>query len=196
MAPLQAKHVKVCLECHQNLADPGLARAHSKHEAEVSCLDCHMPRIVQGVSSLLRSHRIDSPSNPAMLERSVNACNLCHLDRSVAWTMRALNESHGQAFIVPRGPEQPAALQWLSSEQRIERLTAAGALGISPLGPRYLPTLLSMLNDPVAYDRLRYLWAIEEILGRPLSEAEYSLTGTPEWRRNQTLGLRSMVVSP
>ena len=47
-----------------------------------------MPRIVQGISAFVRTHRISSPADPAMLgDRGVNACNLCHLDRSVAWTI-------------------------------------------------------------------------------------------------------------
>lgn len=54
-----------------------------------------MPRIVQGVSSLLRTHRIASPTELSMLEEGVNACNLCHLDRSVAWTAQQLNRSYG-----------------------------------------------------------------------------------------------------
>jgi hypothetical protein len=189
MAPLQAKHIEACLGCHQNLADAEVAREHSKHGAEVSCLDCHMPRIVQGVSSLLRTHRIGSPTEVSMLEESVNACNLCHLDRSVTWTAQELNKGYNKSLDLALLDEEPAALQWLGSEVRIHRLTVAGALGISPLGRQYLPQLLEKLNDPVAYDRLRYLWAVEEALGRRLSEAEFSVMGTPEWRRNQAIRL-------
>jgi hypothetical protein len=148
-----------------------------------------MPRIVQGVSSLLRTHRIGSPTDPAMLEEGVNACNLCHLDRSVRWTAQELNEGYGKSLDLDLLDDTPAALYWLESEVRIHRLTVAGALGISPLGREYLPKLVEMLNDPVAYDRLRYLWAVEEVLGRRLEEAEFSVMGTPEWRRNQAIRL-------
>lgn len=80
---------------------------------------------------------------------------------------------------MPALADQPAALQWLGSDERIQRLTAAGALGMSPIAREYLPELLAMLDDPVAYDRLRYLWAVEEVLGRRLSEAEFAVMGTP-----------------
>ncbi len=195
MAPVQQKHIDACLSCHPNLADAGVAREHSGHSEEVSCLDCHMPRIVQGLSAMLRTHRIASPTETSMLGKSVNACNLCHLDRSVAWTVRELAR-YKYNLKVEGLSETPAALLWLASEERIVRLTAAGSMGIRAEGHKFLPTLLAMLNDPVAYDRQRYLWAVEEVLGRPLSEAEFSLTGTPQWRRNQVLRLQKTLSAP
>jgi hypothetical protein len=149
-----------------------------------------MPRMVQGISSLLRSHRISSPTEVSMLSGSVNACNLCHLDKSVVWTVVELKQRYREGLEVPGISNQPAAERWLASTERIDRLTAAGAIGIRPEGRRFLPAVLAMLNDPVAYDRQRYLWALEEGLGRRLSEEEFSLLGTPEWRRNQLLKLR------
>ncbi len=185
MAVDQPKHLAACLRCHQNLADEELARMHSKHKPDVSCLDCHMPRMVQGVDELLRTHRISSPDDAEMLETSLNACNLCHLDRSVAWTQERLREDFGVQLAIDAGEEEPAVLRWLGSDVRILRLTAAAALGYSDFGTPYLPELLAMLDDPIAYDRLRYLWAIEDILGRELKKGEYDLTSDPETRQAQ-----------
>ncbi len=189
MAAVQAKHIDACLGCHGEFEEETAAFEHSGHAAEVSCLDCHMPKIVQGISSLLRTHRISSPSEVSMLRSSVNACNLCHLDRSVMWTVLQLRQRYRKPLLVDEISKKPAALLWLSSRERIHRLTAAGAIGIRPEGRAFLSTLVGMLNDPVAYDRQRYLWAIEEVLGRTLSEAEFSVTGSPQRRRSQLLGL-------
>ena len=81
-APDPPRAVRACTRCHATLASPRAARAHSRHGAGVTCLDCHMPRIVIGVSRMVRSHRISSPADPVMLAAAgPNACNLCHLDR-------------------------------------------------------------------------------------------------------------------
>jgi hypothetical protein len=83
------------------------------------------------------------------------------------------------------------AQRWLGSDERILRLTAAGALGSSPRGREHLSTLVRMLDEPVAYDRLRYLYAVEEIIGRPLTEDEFDLTALPRRRREQVARLSS-----
>ncbi len=188
------KHLAACTGCHEKYADAGEAAFHSLHGPEVSCLDCHMPRITQGLASLIRSHRISTPGDLLMLQGGVNACNLCHLDKSVAWTVNELAVSRGLRLpgMLSEGkpwPEQASALWWLESEERILRLTAAGALGISGKGREYLGTLLRLLDDPNAYDRLRYMWAIEGILGRELSPQEYDVSAPPEVRKRQAAAL-------
>ena len=190
LAADQPKHLAACTGCHQNLADSAIAAQHSKHESTVTCLDCHMPRMVQGVDELLRSHRISSPADEEMLVTSLNACNLCHLDRSIAWTKEHLVADHGLAIDVAVDDKQPAARLWLSSDTRILRLTAASALGYSPLGPRFVADLVERLDDPVAYDRLRYLWALEDILGRELGPSEYDVTAEPTTRAAQWRALK------
>jgi len=40
-------------------------------------MNCHMPKINEGINSLVRTHTIFSPTNPAMIEANrPNACNL------------------------------------------------------------------------------------------------------------------------
>ncbi|MEQ9317612.1 MAG: hypothetical protein RIF41_00585, partial [Polyangiaceae bacterium] len=75
--PDDPKHRQACVGCHDAFADEAAATAHSRHES-TTCLDCHMPRIVHGLSGMIRTHRIGSPSHPAMLaDEQPNACNLC-----------------------------------------------------------------------------------------------------------------------
>ena len=48
--------------------DAAAARAHAGagHDAH-ECLDCHMPKIVMGIDRYVRTHRISSPTDPAIL---------------------------------------------------------------------------------------------------------------------------------
>ncbi len=190
LAPDQSEHLAACAHCHQDLGEPALVEAHSLHDREVTCLDCHMPRMVQGVDELIRSHRIASPSDLEMLRSSLNACNLCHLGESVAWTAQHLASDYGAS--VPRDLELssiPAARLWLTSETRILRLTAASALGYASdelvRKDEFLGDLLERLNAPLAYDRLRYMWALEDILDVEFTEEQFSVTGPPSLRSKQ-----------
>ncbi len=65
--------------CHSELSTPEASLAHSDH-ANVACIDCHMPRIVFGIRTIHRSHRIEVPRPiaNAAAERP-DACSLCHV---------------------------------------------------------------------------------------------------------------------
>lgn len=87
-----------CLQCHPIYAeDP---RAHTRHAPDSAgsrCQNCHMPHTVYGLLSSIRSHWIDSPSAATHQETGrTNACNLCHLDRSLGWAADRLEAWYGQ----------------------------------------------------------------------------------------------------
>jgi Cytochrome c554 and c-prime len=93
-----------CTTCH-----PGPAsRGHSHHPSGSpgsACVSCHMPKTSYALLSAVRSHRIDSPSAASTIATGKpNACNLCHLDRTLAWTARWLSEWYGAP--VPEMPEE------------------------------------------------------------------------------------------
>ncbi len=187
-APDQPHHLAACAGCHDHLATPAAALAHGRHPAgAASCLDCHMPRIVQGVSSFVRSHRISSPTDPAMLDAGApNACNLCHLDRSIAWTLAELDRGWAvQASATAADRDAPVGLTWLGSSASMTRLAAAAAYGRSPLGKAALPALVAILDAPVAYDRMWIAFAIEDVLGRRLTADEYDPIASPATRAAQ-----------
>jgi hypothetical protein len=153
-----------------------------------------MPKIVQGLSDFVRSHRIASPSAPEMLSAGApNACNLCHLDRSIAWTIAELERGWGRRpQVTPSAElEAPAGEVWLAGAEAPLRLVAAGAWARSRLGKRALPRLFERLDDPVAHTRMWTLFAIEEILGRRLSRREYDPTAEPAVRAAQARRLRA-----
>jgi len=204
-APDAPRHLRACTGCHRALASPAAARAHGRHrDGAASCLDCHMPRIVQGVSDLVRTHRISSPTDPAMLAAAApNACNLCHLDRSIAWTLDALATGWGRR-LEPDASwrraygdlDAPVGLVWLGSGRRGARLAAAAAYARSPLGRGALPALAAILDAPVAYDRMWILFAIEDVLGRKLTADEYDPTAPPAVRAAQVGALWSRWLPP
>jgi hypothetical protein len=199
-APDRAEHLATCVECHQELATLAGARSHSHHDADqASCLDCHMPRIVQGFTGYNRSHRISSPSEPEILATGMpNACNLCHLDRSLAWTRDTIASRWGTRVTLSPSlmPEFGANFElaagpvWLQYPFAMTRTVAAGAYARSPLGRTALPALTRHLEEPNAYVRLRFLLAVERILGRRLSDEEYTLMGGDERRQTQLRLLR------
>lgn len=200
------EHVAACLTCHDRFASEEHRRAHARHAAaDASCLDCHMPRITQGIEAVVRSHRIDSPTNPAMLAAGApNACNLCHLDRSIAWTVEQLRE-HWGAQLSPTEAWQdwygndladPVGEVWLQHAKPAVRLVAAAAYARSPLGRTTLPLLLDLLLDDYPHVRMFALFAIEQIVGRRLDEAEYTPTASQEEREQQVEALRARFPAP
>jgi predicted CXXCH cytochrome family protein len=78
----------VCQGCH---ADHGAT--HSRHREGSSgseCMSCHMPRTTYALFKGIRSHRITSPRVDRTPGAALNACNLCHQDRSLEWASGAL----------------------------------------------------------------------------------------------------------
>jgi hypothetical protein len=165
----EARAVAACTHCHAALAEPAAARLHSGH-AQTSCLDCHMPKIVMGIDHYIRTHRISTPSDRAMLAAAApNACNLCHLDRSIRWTLDEL-ATRWDARRDPRGwayRDLDAAVgeQWLASPQPALRLVAAAAYARSPLGRYVVEQLRRGLEDPLPHVRAWTAFALEDILG-------------------------------
>ncbi|HUQ01770.1 MAG TPA: ammonia-forming cytochrome c nitrite reductase subunit c552 [Kofleriaceae bacterium] len=200
-APAQPAQLAACTLCHQSLAGDTAALAHARHPAgAASCLDCHMPRIVEGIGGFVRSHRISSPTDPAMLAAGApNACNLCHLDRSIRWTTDALRTGWGAA-VAPQPSwraaygelENAVGLAWLTSRHAPVRLAAAAAY--ARRGQRAdLPALVELLDAPVAHDRMWMLLAIEQLLGRRLARDEYDPIAEPAVRARQAAALRRTV---
>ena len=52
-----------------------------------TCYNCHMPQTTYGLLRAMRSHQITIPRVQDDVDAGrPNACNLCHLDRTLAWT--------------------------------------------------------------------------------------------------------------
>jgi len=154
-----------CLGCHAELGDPEALRAHAHHapgELGSDCLDCHMPYTTYGLTKAIRSHRISSPRVVAQSPNGrPNACNLCHLDRSLGWTAERLAEWYGQER-PELGPDErdiAAAVRWALQGDAGQRALMAAALGRpearATSGTGWIGPLLSTRRmDP--YDAVRW----------------------------------------
>jgi len=81
-----------CIDCHRAEATAGTAHTHhAPGSPGAACVSCHMPFTSYALFTAIRSHRIDSPSALVTADTGrPNACNLCHLDRTLAWTNETL----------------------------------------------------------------------------------------------------------
>lgn len=153
----------VCVRCHEAIGR-GVA-AHTRHPAASAgsaCMNCHMPFTTYGLQKAIRSHRISSPD--AKESHSVgrpNACNLCHLDRTLAWTADRLAEWYGTARpeLAPAERSIAAGHLWLLKGDAGQRALAAWSTGFPPAreasGARtWVPDLARLLDDPYESVRL------------------------------------------
>ena len=181
--PDDPAHVDACVTCHRPFAKEERRQAHARHDADdASCLDCHMIRINQGIDVVVRSHRIDSPTNPQMLAAAApNACNLCHLDRSMRWTLDALAQGWGKTIepdddwsdAYGEGLALPMLQVWLQHDTPIVRLVTADAIARSPRARTFATDLLSLLSDPYPNNRMFGMFALERVLGRNIEGDDY-----------------------
>lgn len=150
-----------CLQCHDAFSSEPARAAHTRHQAGSSgseCYNCHMPRTTYGVLKAIRSHQISSPSVTDQLTTGrPNACNLCHLDKSLAWTAEHLTRWHGHAT-----PQLGEEERGISDAVRLglagdagQRALVAWHLGWAPArevssGSWMAPVLAQLLDDPYA----------------------------------------------
>jgi predicted CXXCH cytochrome family protein len=86
-----------CTQCHRAIGEKLAAHTHHRAGSTGStCYNCHMPHTTYGLLRAMRSHQISVPRVQASLDTGrPNACNLCHLDRTLAWTSAALQRWYG-----------------------------------------------------------------------------------------------------
>ncbi|MCI0539893.1 MAG: hypothetical protein L0Z50_32200 [Verrucomicrobiales bacterium] len=153
-----------CLQCHTGLADK--LTQHTHHAAKSSgslCYNCHMPHTTYGLLKAIRSHQIDSPTASATVQTGrPNACNLCHLDQTLAWTSRHLNNWYQQSAPLLNEEQSSisAAVLSLSKGDAGQRALIAWSMGWAPAqavsGNDWLaPYLAHLLDDP--YSAVRYI---------------------------------------
>jgi hypothetical protein len=155
-----------CLQCHASLGEAEALAAHTHHAGDSSgsdCLNCHMPYTTYGLTKAIRSHTITSPSVGASLATGrPNACNQCHLDRSLGWAAGKLHEWYGQERPQLEADQAKiaASVLWALSGDAGQRALMAWSLGWAPAravsGTGWMPYLLStLLLDE--YDAVRWI---------------------------------------
>jgi hypothetical protein len=96
----QMRSNEACLNCHEDYRSEADLVAHTHHPASSDgslCYNCHMPNTSYGLLKATRCHEISNPSVAESLDGNgrANSCNLCHLDKSLAWTEEALVDWYG-----------------------------------------------------------------------------------------------------
>jgi cytochrome c552 len=155
---------EACLQCHASYR--ANVSAHTKHRAGStgsSCYNCHMPYTTYGLLKTIRSHQISSPSVKATVDTGrPNACNLCHLDRTLAWTSGYLAQWYGAASVPLSADDRTiaASIVTLLKGDAGQRAIVAQSLGWPTAqrasgGNWMAPYLALLLTD--SYDAVRYI---------------------------------------
>ena len=189
---------QACLQCHEELESEKQLTAHTHHPAASSgslCYNCHMPHTTYGLLKAIRSHQVDSPDVAVSLETGrPNACNQCHLDKSLGWSADALE----RWYQVPRPAlseeqEQVAAsVLWLLKGDAGQRALMAWSYSwgsaLEASGDNWQAPFLSVLmEDP--YQAVRF------IAGRSLhSLPDFARIGYDFLESEEEVGLHQLEV--
>ena len=182
-----------CLACHEQFKEPKALADHTHHSngSEGSrCMNCHMPKITEGLQDMIRTHMISNPTDPRMIEANQpNACNLCHLDKPIDWTIASLRQWYGaghdydEAAIATAYPNRksPTADNYLRSSSEAVRLAASQAL-FQQRARWALKDLIGMLDDPYLINRQFTEKGFQQEFGFNPREHGYRFTMTEEER--------------
>lgn len=124
---------EACLQCHDELR--GSLTDHTHHDAAStgsSCYNCHMPHTTFGLLKAIRSHTVSSPSVQESLRAGrPNACNQCHLDKTLAWSAKHLDDWFGikPPALDEEETEVAASVLWTLTGDAGQRALMAWSLG-------------------------------------------------------------------
>jgi hypothetical protein len=123
-----------CRSCHA-----AYGSEHSRHPAGSSgdqCVNCHMPRTTYALFKSIRSHRITRPEADATPGARLNACNLCHQDRSLAWAaerLAAWSPARAASGAVPAASNPRSTSDAAGASQAADDASAWSALALALL---------------------------------------------------------------
>jgi hypothetical protein len=198
---------QACLSCHEKFADQDELEDHTKHLAKSSgslCYNCHMPHTSYGLLTAMRSHRIDVPEiTPLRSNARPNACNLCHLDQTLAWSARHLADWYGSPEVDLDDEEQTiaASVLWALRGDAGQRVITAWHMGWASAqqasGNEWIaPILAQLLDDPYSVVRFVSFRSMRSLPGfadftnaydSPPAERSAATAGALEtWKRNRT----------
>ena len=186
-----------CLQCHTMENIP----QHTHHGAESSgsrCYNCHMPHTTYGLLKLERAHLNTNPSVQVTLDTGrANACNLCHLDKTLKWTANHLTEWYDQPTPELTDEQTSVAASILEGlkGRADQRVLIAWHMGWDPAietsGKDWVaPYLGQLLQDP--YDVIRFIAqrSLKKLPG--YGELEYDWLGSEEHRAEATTRVREL----
>lgn len=148
-----------CLQCHTKYRDRIEEHTHHPPSSAGSlCYNCHMPHTAYALLTAMRSHKIDSPSVATSVRTGrPNACNLCHLDKTLDWAAGHLAAWYGTPRVEMDNDQRTiaASLLWLYRGDAVQRAVSGWNLGWSDAqqasGSDWIaPHLGQLLDDPYA----------------------------------------------
>ena len=168
-----------CIQCHTESRYNSNIEEHTFHPASSAgsnCLNCHMPHTTYALFGAIRTHQIKSPDVTSSAQFGTpNACNLCHLDKSLEWTQKHLIDRYGYPEVKLDREQRTvsATLLWLLKGHAAQRAIAAWHMGWEPATKAsgadwQAPFQAQLLTDPygvvrqVAANRLRNLPGFEQ----------------------------------
>lgn len=173
---------RACIQCHDRFRDGTEITRHTHHLSTSTgseCYNCHMPHTTYGVLKAIRSHQVSSPKVTDDLSTGrPNACNLCHLDKSLSWTSGKLREwyRHSEPTLSQEQQTLPESVRLAWAGDAGQRALIAWHYSWKPAveisGADWIPAALApLLADEYA--------AVRCIAGR--SMANYHGIATPEY---------------
>ncbi len=185
-----------CVQCHSEYESEETLVEHTHHPARSSgsnCYNCHMPHTTLGLMKAMRSHTIDSPDVLTTVETGrPNACNLCHLNETLAWTSSYLAAWYGIAppELSAEHGEVASSVRWILEGDAGQRAIAGWHYGWEPAreasGTEWMaPFLAELLTD--SYDVVRFIGyhALMELPG--FDDFEYDYVAPEDSRRRRRL---------
>ncbi|MEM9411173.1 MAG: multiheme c-type cytochrome, partial [Planctomycetota bacterium] len=189
----QMRENQACIQCHQEYSSNEQLKQHTHHAPESNgsnCYNCHMPHTTLGLMKAMRSHTIDSPNvSVTKATGRPNACNLCHLDKTLAWTSEKLSSWYGIESPELNMEEKSVAssIRWILLGDAGQRAIAGWHFRWKPAqdisGTGWMaPYLAELLRD--SYDVVRFIGyhSLKALPG--FDEFEYDFVG-PESDRNR-----------
>lgn len=188
-----------CLQCHTEYKSEEKLALHTHHAAGSSgssCYNCHMPHTTLGLMKAIRSHTIDSP-NVATTQATgrPNACNLCHLDKSLAWTSDYLEQWYEipQPTLNEQEKEIASSIRWILRGDAGQRAIVGWHYGWDKAretsGTQWMaPFLAELLTDTYDVVRFNGYHSLKQL--PEFADLEYDYVGSEEHKaltRDQVL---------
>ncbi|MCH2570164.1 MAG: cytochrome c3 family protein [Planctomycetes bacterium] len=187
-----------CYQCHRDKqADPTAHTHHAANSAGSLCYNCHMPNLVYGLLGVHRTHRIISPNATISAKTGVpNACNQCHLDKTLKWTSDQLNTWYKQppAALNEHQQNVASAVLMLTQGHAVKRAVTAHAVWrllsnkVEPGGPSSLDLEPTLSDTVLPVDTLQ--WTIP-FLANALQD-DYAAVRLQAQRALKALGITDL----
>lgn len=187
---------RACTQCHQEFNEPALVQEHTHHlptSQGSRCYNCHMPHTTYGLLKAIRSHQVSSPSVQESVEHGrPNACNLCHLDQTLQWTARHLQQWHeiDPPKLTPDQQQISATTLWLLQGDAGQRALVAWHLGWEPAqqasGSDWMVPYLAQLAAYDPYSAVRYVAGTAMKKIPRFQPPEYDFVGSAQERADSS----------